>query len=246
MPYFRLSFIKQSPPSRDTARRLVLLIAIVTLHLLVIRWLASSPPEWIAHPATEDVFTVSLVNGSDTPAEIMPTKAESRIATPFPIPTVLATMPAADASPLSGAGSASPGGETGDGCTLARDAGEAIGQDPFAMAELEALPPSVRTSADAVMLWNGQWLDLGVMAAGIGRGSLRRVVEQVVENAPAECRNAEAIGPQFIPVLEGERTVTIVIGSGVWHWADLVASSADCLVADAAACLAETTIQNAD
>ena len=96
------------------------------------------------------------------------------------------------------------------------------------------------------LCWNGQWLDLGGTAAGIGWGSLRRVVEQVVDAAPAECRNAEALGPWFIPIPEGDRTVTIVIGSGIWHWADLIASSADCPVAASAACRSGTMIQNAD
>lgn len=93
------------------------------------------------------------------------------------------------------------------------------------MAEIDALPPDVRTSADAILLWNGQWLDPGATSADPNKGSLRRVVEGIVAGMPGECRGVPERGPQFIPVPKGDRTVMIVIGSGAWHWDDMIPPS---------------------
>lgn len=56
---------------------------------------------------------------------------------------------------------AASGSGTGAGCGMAGVIGQAIAADPAAMAALDALPPGIRTEADAVMLWNGGWIDVG-------------------------------------------------------------------------------------
>ena len=238
-PDFRFPDTGSTSSAGDLARRGALLLAVVALHLLLILWLASSPPSKRVTPSPAmSVFTVplSIAHG----AAVQPLRKKMA---PPPTPRVAvlivpAKLPIADASLSPTAVIASPGAETATaGCALARDAGQAIGQDPAAMAELDALPPGIRTSTDAVMLWNGQWLDLGSMPAGIDTGALRRVVEQVAADAPAECRDAEATGPQFIPIPERDRTVMIVVGSGAWHWADLIAPPADCAPGGAEPCL---------
>jgi hypothetical protein len=100
------------------------------------------------------------------------------------------------------------------------------------MAELEALPAQARTQADAVMLWDGGWLQsasaLSPAPADTPNGSvltlgqLRRVVEQELRKAQTECRNAMVTGPQFIALPGVRRTTIIVVGSGQWRWEDLL------------------------
>ena len=219
-----------SGPMSSTGNRVgraVLLIAIVALHLLLVFHLAShSPPEPNARPAVLNVFTVPLSSGRG--ASSPPIK--QTVASPahrFPVVIVHPRSPTATDSPPSEEADVMPqSGVAAGGCALARDAGDAIQRDAAAMAELDALPPAIRTSADAVMLWNGEWLDQGAMPGGRDAGALRRVVEQVVADAPVDCREVEAIGPVFIPIPERDHTVMIVIGSGTWRWAQLLASPA--------------------
>lgn len=210
-------------------RRAILLLAIVAVHLLVILWLASGDrPPRVVPPAGLSVFTVALSSGQGASAQRTQKKAMPPPAIPVPVVIVPGKL-RRDAAPSFEAVSAPLEADaSAGGCALAREVGQAIGQNPAAMAELDALPPNIRTSADAVMLWNGQWLDPGIMPAGIDTGSLRGVVEQVVAHASPECREAKASGPQFLPVPEGDRTVMIVVGSGTWRWADLIAPPADC------------------
>lgn len=235
-PDFQLPDTESTSSAVDLARRAALLFAIVALHLLLILWLTSSPPlKQVAPPPVMSMFTVSLSSGHGALARPLRKTMALPPATRLPVLIIPAKLPIVDTSP-SPTASASLGADTAAaGCALARDAGKAIGQERAAIAELDALPPDIRTSTDAVMLWNGSWLDLGAMPAGIERGALRRVVEGVAANAPPECRNAEAIGPQFIPIPERNRTVMIVVGSGTWHWADLIAP-ADCSLDGAEPC----------
>lgn len=238
LPASRLHVSEPTSAAGDLTRRAVLLLTIMALHLLLIVWLASNPPlTEIMRPAAVSVFTVLPLSERDTSARPVQ-KRVVPLATPVPVLPAPGRLPTAEAAPLSsGATATVSAGAAAGGCALAQNVGEAIGKNPAAMAEIDGLPPDVRTSADAIMLWDGQWLDPGVTPADIKIGVLRQAVEQVVADAPAECRNAEATGPQFIPVPEGDRTLMIVIGSGTWHWADLIASPADCLSAPPPECL---------
>lgn len=218
--------------------RAVLLIAIVALHLLFVLRLASRfPLESAARPAVLNVFTVPLASGRGaSPPPIKQTVANPAHHNPVVIVHRQPRTATDSPSSVDAEAAASQASVAASGCALARDAGDAIQQSVAAMAELDALPPTIRTSADAVMLWNGEWLDQGAMPQMGDSGSLRRVVEQVVADAPVECRDAEAIGPVFIPIPERDHTVMIVIGSGTWRWASLLAPATACAATDQATC----------
>lgn len=111
------------------------------------------------------------------------------------------------------------------------------------MAELAALPPGVRSSADAVMLWNGKWFDQDIpVPAPTGAvptsGSLRLAIETMVAAAPEGCRDEAMVGPEFVQVSEGDRTTLLAIGSGAWRWSDLLPLPAICPAGDPALCAA--------
>ena len=109
----------------------------------------SGPSPFIDHALT----TVEI---AEVPAASAPAKPAIVPLVPVPDPPVLLpsarTVPAAPS--LSGSGA-------GAGCGMAGVIGRAIAADPAAMAALAALPAGVRTEADAVMLWNGGWIDVG-------------------------------------------------------------------------------------
>ena len=230
----------QTQRRRERFQRAALLIAIIAIHLLLLLWLITRPPTvpTVRDPGTGLVL-ISVSSGQRVAIPTVP-KPPPPIVLPTPpiiVPSPLPT-PSGEISTSAAEGGAPQAGEAG-GCALAIRTAEAIAKDPAAMAELAALPPAYRTSADAVMLWNGVWLASGPGPLAIpATPSLRRVVEQVVAEATPECRAAPMGGPQFLSIPEEGRTTTLVIGSGTWRWADLQATSTLCPAGDSGACLA--------
>lgn len=207
-------------------RRIILLAAIVAVHLLIIAWLLTQPPAERAREARgETVIAISLSTGDHASASPQSSPELSRAAVRAPVPLPLLLMPSlltetteADrASGVTGGGSA---------CQLAADAAVAIQQDSVAMAELAALPPGVRSEADAVMLWNGVWFDQAPPANStspvVPTGGLHLAIERIVAAAPAQCRDEAMLGPLFVPIPVGDRTTMLAIGSGAWRWSDLL------------------------
>ncbi len=225
----------RAPPLRQPERveRGSVLIAIITVHLLVLLWLFTRPiTEQVRRDAGGDLVLISISDGK--PAATPPTVPKPPPAIVLPAPAIILPSPLPTPTEQQ---NWSQAGQAG-GCSLAARSAEAIARDPAAMAELAALPPAYRTSADAVMLWNGEWLASapGTIAPP-PTPSLRRVVEQVVADASPECQTAPMAGPQFLAIPEQSRNTTLVIGSGEWRWSDILAISSACLKTPSDACL---------
>ena len=164
---------------RERIERGSVLIAIIAIHLLLLLWLVTRPP---SVPADRDrgrsLTLISLSTGANAATPPTKTKPPPPIVIPVRaiiMPSLLPTPPAA-LNPLPAGRGAPQAGDAG-GCALAVRTAESIAGDPRAMAELAALPPAYRTSADAVMLWNGQWLATAPgSVAPPATASLRRVV----------------------------------------------------------------------
>lgn len=219
-----LGIHRASPLVEDRKlRRAALLLAIAAAHLAVILWLITRAPA--KEPRLAEVTALTLIApGKDPPAP----RPEPRPAKPQPVrlPSPLSDKLRPLVVPADAAAQPSLAASSSGGCDLATAAATAIVQDPAAMAELAALPAGVRTEADAVMLWNGDWLQLTAPnAANVAvplDSALRRTIEGVVTAAAPECLAADVLGPLFISVPEGPRTTMLVVGSGGWHWADLL------------------------
>ncbi|MEO7786634.1 MAG: hypothetical protein ABIR77_02245 [Sphingomicrobium sp.] len=221
--------------------RSALLAVIVAAHAAIILWLLTRPPT--TAPRRPDVTSLALIAPSvdhprptSQPAARRATREHVRKPSPLrdrPVP------PAAAAPPSASPASAS-------GCNLTTAVGAAIEQDPAAMAELAMLPPGIRTEADAVMIWNGEWRALSVptvadaavpaTSPAPGASELRRTIEALATAAPPACLAALVPGPLFIPVREVGRTTTLVIGSGAWRWADLLIPQATCVASAVGTC----------
>lgn len=199
------------------------MLGIVAAHFAIILWLITQAPAKV--PRLAVVTALSLIApGKDPPAP----RPEPRPVKPQPVrlPSPLSDKLRPLVVPSDAAAQPSVAAPSSGGCDLATAAATAIAQDPAAMAELAALPAGIRTEADAVMLWNGDWLQLAPPNAAKPAvpvdGALRRAIEAVVTAAAPECLAADVPGPLFIAVPEGLRTTTLVVGSGGWHWADLL------------------------
>ena len=149
--------------------------------------------------------------------------AKPAVVPPVPDERMVALLPSVsvvDAAPPAA------GSSTGNGCSVASTIGAALLADQDAMVELAALPAGVRSESDAVMLWNGEWIDAAseteMQMTQTPIPALKRVVTDAIIALPAECREVQTAGPQLIPIPEQGRTTMVVIGSGVWRWANLL------------------------
>ena len=226
-------------------RRIALLGSIIAAHLLIIAWLMTHAiPEKPSAAGRETIISISLLPGDRASAQPKKPVQRPRVVVPKPVPPPLIAMPSISAAAPDTA-AAGDAGVAGGGrvCQLSVDAAAAIQQDPMAMAELAALPPGVRSGADAVMLWNGKWFDQDIPVpapTGTGavstNGNLRLAIEKMVVAAPEGCRDEAMVGPVFVPIPEGDRTTLLAIGSGAWRWSDLLILPATCPAGDPSQC----------
>ena len=225
------------------SRRIALLASIIAAHFLIIAWLVThAVPEKATATGRETIISISLSPGDRAAAQPQKTVQRPRVAVRKPVPPPLIAMPSISAAAPDTAGDAGVAGG-GSVCQLSADAAAAIQHDPMAMAELAALPPGVRSGADAVMLWNGKWFDQDIPVpapTGTGavstNGSLRLAIEKMVVAAPEGCRDEAMVGPVFVPIPEGDRTTLLAIGSGAWRWSELLPLPATCPAGDPSQC----------
>ena len=219
-------------------RRIGLLAAIVGAHLLVILWFATRQPVVRMDAGRGGTLVlITLSSGDDTPAPRPVRIEQTPLVIRLPLPPLLpALAPLSVALPtIDMAGLGTGSAQNMGGCQLGAEALAVIRQDTSAMAELGALPAGVRSDADAVMLWNGSWSTAfapspptALASTPAVPGTLRTLIERIVAAAPSQCRDASVTGPIFIPILEPTRTTMLVIGSGVWRWADLLLPPTTC------------------
>jgi hypothetical protein len=115
--------------------------------------------------------------------------------------------------------SATAGGGDADACRLAERIQSALASDPAFRSAVSNIAPEKRSVANAVMLWNGQWMELG----GRETAPIRSALTRFVREASPACRQEPVTGPLFLYVEGRPRTTVLAVGSGVWRWADLLA-----------------------
>lgn len=212
--------------ARERRTRLGLIVSLISVHILLFVWLASQQQR--AEAPRSDAVAVIGLSPEQMPAPpkqpkvrpVTPAKLHPMIELEPLLSTDLATM-TADPAISDSAGAAG-------GCAMTDQIRSAIMADPAALAELAALPAGLRTDADAVMLWNGQWFDPGTPPDGVPGGALRTLIERLVAAAPLECRVTPWTGPQFIAIPQGARSTMLVVGSGAWKWQDLIEQAQNC------------------
>ena len=113
------------------------------------------------------------------------------------------------------------GSATGGGCSIEAEVQTRLEQDPPVLGALAAVPRSDRSVANAMQLWNGEWTPHARELAG-PLALVRAAVVEVIEDAPARCRNQLVRGPRFVLISDDpSRTTVLALGSGEWRWADL-------------------------
>jgi hypothetical protein len=107
-------------------------------------------------------------------------------------------------------------------CALPSQIALAIQTDVAAFQAVVSMPADLKSMTDAVMLWNGQWSSPASSSVVDHVLPIRQAVVRAIEAAPLACQLASISGPIFIPISDRGHIATVIFGSGIWRWADLV------------------------
>jgi hypothetical protein len=117
-------------------------------------------------------------------------------------------------------------GGAGDPCQLTAWLQGLLTSDPSVQGALARLPASQRSVANAVMLWDGGWVEARAPRGEDLLWPIRQAIVAGLASAPAECRDHWMTGPRFIPVADQGQATVLALGSGAWRWSDLLAAPA--------------------
>lgn len=185
---------------------------------------AAKPIEAKAVPPSEPPHSVEPPPGSEPLADAAPPVGASDVASQAATPAEVATNDVALASIAAFVALAANAatGAPGDSCKLGAWLQEAMQENDGIAKALHQVPRQTRSVANAVMLWNGQWVE-PVPAAAAGVTSLQRAILAGIQSAPPQCLRQPVNGPLLIAIQEEDEIVLLAIGSGQWRWADLLA-----------------------
>jgi len=113
-------------------------------------------------------------------------------------------------------------GLSGAGCALSDQVQAALRTSPAVAAALAAMPRSVRSVADATLLWDGRWADAGPMGGTAVAAPIRAAVAGALRTASTECLAAPLAGPRFLYVATADGTRVLALGSGDWSWSQVL------------------------
>ena len=149
-----------------------------------------------------DILSIPLPEHSVTPTPLVPT----------PSPVLAQAMAQASGAP-------------GAACDVAGAVQTALRSDPETHGAILLMPRSQGAGADAVVIWNGGWIDPAATGGLPALTTIRAAIRQVVAAAPAECRDQAIMGPRFMLIPEADTTIVVVFGDASWKWSDLLVDS---------------------
>jgi len=131
-------------------------------------------------------------------------------------PELTAADIAEPAAPLAGLASGAAA------CDLSEAVQARLRVSPAVTAAIERIPRAARSVADAVLLWDGHWIDAGAVGGSDALEPIRAAVASAVRAAPALCRDASVTGPRLLLVAGTDGNRVLAFGSGQWTWAQVI------------------------
>lgn len=199
-----------------------MLLSIVCVHAVLLAWVAMErmpqapkravasllvfdvpPAPTEAQPAKAVVVPVAVPSDQPPPVIEIPAVAQRLLVVSLPAPVV-----AEQAGPVEG------------GCDLTETVQSAIRQDVAARSALRDLPRDARSVANAVMVWDGHWIEGSSAASRNTVDKIQQVVLATIEGASDDCRNQVQAGPRILSI-PGPPDMVLALGSGRWRWIDL-------------------------
>ena len=238
-------------PHRDHRRWVAVSLAVTLHLAILALFLRSQPTVAVGRGRGEGAMDVALTGFSrgaalatpSTPARAVPPAATKPsppapasaikprsvlaivsdiLAIPVPDQTITPTpVIAAPPSPVMMRAMAQAAGAPGASCDIGGAVQTALREDPVIHSAVLLVPMRARSAANAVVMWNGQWiapLDAGRAAA---LDTLQTGIRQVIAAAQPDCRDRELTGPRFMLIPAGEATMVLVFGNASWKWSDL-------------------------
>ncbi len=210
------------PITGKLQRRHLLMPCILLIHalLLTIVFLSSSEALGVrAIGSPLSVFDVASEEQKPSPPEPQP--EPQQVVMPEPIVDLELEAPPVAAEPVFEEAAAQRAG-FGTTCEVAGTLARAFMGSELVRAQLQRIGPEARSVANAIMFWDGQWVEVQGRAPEDALLTLRRAIVEGVRAAPPECLSQDVVGPRFITIDEGEGTMILVLGSGTWRWEQLL------------------------
>jgi hypothetical protein len=91
-------------------------------------------------------------------------------------------------------------------------------------AALLLIPKKSLSVANAILLWNGRWIDEADVGGAAVLDPIQQAVAQTVSLTPPDCQSELLHGPRFIALGDAHDTMVLAFGSADWRWSDLLAT----------------------
>ena len=185
-----------------------LLLAHAALLLIALRErpVAAEPP----------VHTISMTEITAAAPPALPVEV-----TLFPMSAVVDMPELTESDPAAAPSSLASLAQAGTGCDLSDAVQARLRSSPEVTAALQRMPRNARSVADAIMLWDGHWIDADSVGGGSALDPIRAAVSAAIRAAPAACRDALVTGPRLAIVPGVSGNLVLAFGSGQWTWAQL-------------------------
>jgi hypothetical protein len=109
---------------------------------------------------------------------------------------------------------------SGTTCKLGEWLQGALQQDDQVGSALAHIPRPSRSIANALMVWDGSWVN--APSAGPGLSVIRGAIVSGIRSAPQPCRTELMSGPVLLTLNDTSGATLLAIGSGQWRWDDLL------------------------
>lgn len=247
--------IAQSGGCQTTGSQRIVAMALTALIHLIIVLIALFALWRSPAPLDREIFTAidlspappSAAQAEEAPPQPAPPQPQP---TPSPAPPVVLLLPSELAPPppavpeaiqalLAEADSQGAGGA----CDLTGPVEAALRLDPDVQRLLPSIPPSRRSVAMAIALWNREWVAPDAGLDTVVLDAIRLTVATTIDAASDACRAQVQAGPRLV-YLPGEIDTVLALGSGEWTWQDVVdtARSPSLEAADPAARLSSESL----
>jgi hypothetical protein len=104
---------------------------------------------------------------------------------------------------------------------MARRVQAALRKDPRVQAAVADAHRAAGPTSKALFLWNGDWIRSRGQE-GEGLAAVREAIMWEVAFAPEACRAEPVHGLVLFSMNDGPGSAGLVVGSGNWHWSDML------------------------
>lgn len=214
------SGIWNGAPRRAWAITATGIVHVLALLMVLVPSGAASPPAKVSNLVTFDSsVTAPAQAAASKPKQpkVVPPQPKTRVLVPPPLielpivtPQVVSLLEQADAQAAAG------------GCDLTAPVQAALQSSRAVQQELPRIPAERRSVANAIALWNQDWVEPDAQLKAEVLATIRGAIATTIEAASDACRAQPQGGPRLI-YLSGSgkasaETTILALGSGAWTW----------------------------